>query len=424
VYFFYYFPVGLDIKVRKTPVITIFLSLMCLISFVAYRYIPQTGTFNLYNLVFQPAYPNLATAFAHVFLHGSWMHIIGNIVYLAIFGRAIEDRLGAGRFFILFALSAMAGAWTHMVFTLFLAPEYIGYGVIGASGATSGLLGAYVVRFYYSRIRIAYWIFMPLQGVNRAGRKYVPGILAIAFWFVYQGVYTVMQFGAGYMHVAYSVHLGGFVCGMLLALVFGSKLSARADRRLQKAREHVADANWFGAQGEYINYLDLMPSAAGIHSEAARAFLCTGEKGRARYHYVESITSFMENGERGEAEEVFGAAMRSITGFTMEEKIHLKIVFGMERSLKFNAALSGYRNFIERYTRSTEAPFVLLRMAGLQERRFGKPDEAYDCYTRLIAEYPEDSWADFARSEVERLGVRREDGGEGGNILSRHYKLS
>ncbi|HSG29238.1 MAG TPA: rhomboid family intramembrane serine protease, partial [Candidatus Krumholzibacterium sp.] len=92
-YFFYYFPVGLDLKVRRTPVITLFLSVMCVITFIIYRYGPIGLRYGLGNLVFLPFHPLPATAFSHVFLHAGYMHLAGNLVYLVLFGRALEDRL-------------------------------------------------------------------------------------------------------------------------------------------------------------------------------------------------------------------------------------------------------------------------------------------------------------------------------------------
>lgn len=406
-YFFYYFPVGLDVRPRRKPVITIYLAALSVIIFLYYRYVPYGHGLNLDNLVFLPARPMILTSFSHVFLHAGWLHLAGNCVYLLIFGPVLEDRLGPGRFFTLFALSAMAGAWTHAVFTALWAPEFIGYGVIGASGATSGLLGAYIVRFHFSRIRVAYWVFMPLQGVNRAGRKHVPGIFAIAFWLIYQGVYTVMQFGTGAMHVAYSVHIGGFTAGILLAILFGARAEAKAESRIVKARKHILDANWFAAQGEFLNYLDMVPGDAAAHAEAARAFICGGELARAKYHYNEAIASLISQSERGEAENVFFEAMRSIEGFTLSEKDHLTLAYGMERSLKYNGAIKAYENFIEWYPRSAEVPFVLLRMAGMNEMRFGRYEEAYGYYNRLINDYPDDGWADFAKAEIGRLESMR-----------------
>jgi membrane associated rhomboid family serine protease len=402
-YFFYYFPTGLDVRSRRTPVITYFLVTMCVILFILYRYGPTGRVWNLSNLIFLPYRPMLLTSLSYVFLHTGWMHLIGNMVYLLIFGRALEDRYGPGKFFAIFALTAMAGAWVHAWLVAALAPRFLVYGVIGASGATSGLLGVFMVRLYYARIEVAYWVFMPLQGLNRAGRRYIPGVIAVAAWFAYQGAYAAIQYGMDNAGVAYGVHVGGFAAGILLALLFGSLPEARAEKRLVKARRAFSGADFFAAQAEYLEYLERRPEDAFVRAETARACLCSGEQSLARFHFGESIIRFMETGDRGEAEEVFAAAMRSIEGFTIEERPHFDLACGLERSMKYDQALRAYENFTRRYPFSSDTPFLLLRMAGIHERRGNSPDKALRCYQRIVADYPGDDWAEYAENEIWRL---------------------
>ncbi|MCX5754212.1 MAG: rhomboid family intramembrane serine protease, partial [Candidatus Krumholzibacteria bacterium] len=160
-YFFYYIPIGLDVGARKRPFVTYFLAASCVITYILYRYMPVGSWWDLNLLVFQPNAPTIATAITHAFLHGGWLHLVGNIVYLVVFGRPLEDRLGSFRFYIVFTAAAAAGAYTHLVLTALYSTQYLQYGVIGASGATSVILGAYLVRLYFSRVRVGYWIFMP-----------------------------------------------------------------------------------------------------------------------------------------------------------------------------------------------------------------------------------------------------------------------
>jgi membrane associated rhomboid family serine protease len=411
-YFFYYFPTGLDVRSRRTPVITYFLAAMCVILFILYKYGPVGGAWNLSNLIFMPSAPILPASLSYVFLHMSWMHLIGNMVYLVIFGRALEDRYGPGRFFAIFALTAVAGAWIHAWLVAWLAPRFLVYGVIGASGATSGLLGAFMVRLYYARIEVAYWVFMPLQAVNRAGRRFIPGVIGVISWFAYQGAYAAIQYGMDSAGVAYGVHVGGFAAGVVLALLFGSMPEARAEKRLASARRAFAKSEFFAAQAEYLEYLDRKPGDAGIHAETARACLCNGEHGLARVHYVEAVSRLMEGGERGEAEEVLAEAMRAIDGFTLGEKTHLDLAYGLERSMKYDLALKAYGNFANRYPFSPDVPFILLRMAGIHERRMGCPDRAVECYERIVRHYPGDSWAEYADGEIWRLGRDEAPAGE------------
>ena len=406
-YFFYYVPVGLDVQIRRRATITYFLAIIYVILFFIYRYAPIGPNWNIGRLVFLPHSPSILTAIAHSFLHGGYLHLIGNIVYLVIFGRAIEDRFGPGRFYLIVMLSAVIGAYTHLFMTRLFAPGYLGYALIGASGSTSGILGAFLVRFYFGRVRIAYWVFCPLQGINRAGNRFVPVVLAILLWFLLQSVQTVLHLGMGGMRIAYSVHIGGFAVGAALALLFGAQGRARAEHCLVKARRHFSGANWFAAQGEYINYLDQVPNDALVHAETARAFRCTSETGRVRFHYATAIMLFMRRGERGEAEKALTEAMRAISGFTLPEGMHLDLACGLERSLKYNTALDAYRSYIERYPHSREAPFILLRMAGMLERRYEKFGEALACYRVIVNDYPNNCWVEFARHEIDRLGRSR-----------------
>jgi len=423
VYLFYYLPTGLDVRRARTPTITLFLSAVCVTVFIIYRYVPSGGAWRPENLIFFPAAPSPATSLAHAFLHVGWLHLFGNIVYLVVFGAALEDRLGPGRFFMVFALSTVAGAWTHLALVALFSPAYLGYGVVGASGATSGLLGAFLVRLYFARITVAYWIFMPFQGVNRAGTAYVPALAAVVFWFVYQGIYALVQFGTSGVGVAYSVHVGGFAAGVACGFLFGALPLARAERRLAAARRACARADFFAAQALYLDYLEMRLDDSRARVEAARAFLSGADIESAREQFTAAVRTLLNRGRRGEAEDVMAEAMRAVPRFALSQRAHLDLACGMERSLKHRAALDAYANFALRYPESSDAPFVLLRAAGLLERRFSRLEKALECYERLVERYPDDSWVDFARGEIDRL-VRlvRADGraSAGGAAAQRH----
>jgi membrane associated rhomboid family serine protease len=407
VYFFYYIPVGLDIPVNRRTNITYLLTAVCVIMFFLFRYRPQGGVWDVYNLLFRPLAPSIGTAVSYAFLHHGFLHLIGNMVYLVVFGRAVEDRFGPVRLYMIFIASAFVGAYTHLFFTGTFMPEYLVHPVVGASGATSGLLGAFMIRCSFSRVRVAYWIFMPLQGVNKAGRSYVPVVFAVIFWMILQGVYTMMQLGAGGIQVAYSLHIGGFAAGMFLALLFGGSLASRAEKCVVKAKRHVANADWFASQIEYGSYLALVPEDPDAHAAIARTYVCTSEHGMARYHFIEAIRYFMREGSRDLAEQAFAEAMRHIPGFTLDEQLHLELSYGMERTLKFRSAAAAYENFIGRFQESRDVPFVLLRLASLLERRFHKPLEAMSCYREIVENHCEDAWVDYARAEIDRIERNR-----------------
>jgi len=170
------------------------------------RYVTRYGLANLTVAGF------LIPVFASMFLHGGWLHLLGNMLFLFVFGRSVEDRFGHFKFLCLYLLSGLAGAILHIALN---AGSRLP--TIGASGAIAGVLGAYFVSFPRARITTLipliffFWTFE------------LPAILLLGYWFLIQFVtgYQMLAIqsatGGG---VAWWGHVGGFVMGLFLALAF------------------------------------------------------------------------------------------------------------------------------------------------------------------------------------------------------------
>lgn len=145
-----------------------------------------------------------------MFLHGGWLHILGNMLFLWIFGGNVEDRLGSVVYLIFYLVCGVASGVAQ---TLFSWGAHIPS--VGASGAISGVLGAYLVFFPYSRILTLVPVFILFFTVR------VPAILFIGLWFVVQFLSGVGSLGASGANatggVAWWAHIGGFLVGVLLA---------------------------------------------------------------------------------------------------------------------------------------------------------------------------------------------------------------
>ena len=152
--------------------------------------------------------PSSLTLFTSMFLHGGWMHLLGNMLYLWIFGNNIEDTLGHKRFLIFYIMAGLAAALSHAL----LNPAST-LPMIGASGAISGILGAYLVLFPKAKILVAIplGIFIPVIRI--------PAIYVLGFWFILQIINSVLidTSGGG---VAWGAHIGGFVAGIILLPFF------------------------------------------------------------------------------------------------------------------------------------------------------------------------------------------------------------
>lgn len=154
--------------------------------------------------------PTWGTAFTSMFIHGGWLHLLGNMLYLWVFGGNIEDRFGHFKFLLFYLGAGLAAVWTQVAFNSdSQAP------LIGASGAISGVTGAYLVLFPFGRIRtlIVFFFIMAVE---------LPAIVVLGFWFIlqlFQGVGSLGP-GASLGGVAYWAHVGGFVMGMLVVVLY------------------------------------------------------------------------------------------------------------------------------------------------------------------------------------------------------------
>ena len=155
------------------------------------------------------AIPASLSVFTSMFLHGGFLHLIGNMLYLWIFGNNIEDAMGHGRFILFYLLTGVAASMAH-----FFTDLNSEIPTIGASGAISGILGAYILL--YPRAQVLVLIFLGFF----IRVMYVPAGIALGFYFLLQILQGTLTFGQGGGGVAWFAHIGGFVAGLLLVGMF------------------------------------------------------------------------------------------------------------------------------------------------------------------------------------------------------------
>jgi membrane associated rhomboid family serine protease len=149
------------------------------------------------------------TIFTSMFMHAGWLHLIGNMVYLWIFGDNVEDRLGHGLFLVFYLLCGIGATFAQLLFSM-------GSNIpnLGASGAIAGVLGAYLLMFPRQRVSVL------------MGRSVIPmsALIVIGFWFVLQlfsGFSSITASSQAQGGVAYMAHIGGFITGAILTFVLG-----------------------------------------------------------------------------------------------------------------------------------------------------------------------------------------------------------
>jgi membrane associated rhomboid family serine protease len=217
-------PLRDDNPSTSSPVVTWLLILANVLVFIYMLLLPSETALNRFILAFGAIpgeitgrtggapishYPTLISS---MFMHGGWLHIGGNMLYLWIFGDNVEDLMGHSRFLIFYVICGLAAAWTHIV----LSPASP-VPLIGASGAIAGVLGGYLVLFPRARILS----LVPLGIFSRLVP--VPALFFLPLWFVLQLFYGSLSLGGEGAGVAFWAHVGGFVAGVILVRLFARR---------------------------------------------------------------------------------------------------------------------------------------------------------------------------------------------------------
>jgi len=211
------FPIGDDNSARKTfPIVTYALIALNILFFfveanggdafiMKWAFVPR-------RFVADPA-GDAVTLFTSMFMHGGWLHLGGNMLYLWIFGDNVEDRFGHAKFIVFYLLCGLAATFAQLAFSA-------GSNIpnLGASGAIAGVLGAYILLFPQGRVRV-------LQGQRVIQ---MPALIVIGLWIVLQffsGIGSISQ-TADTGGVAYMAHIGGFLAGLVLTFFFRGSRTA------------------------------------------------------------------------------------------------------------------------------------------------------------------------------------------------------
>jgi membrane associated rhomboid family serine protease len=217
-------PIKDNVPTRSFPLVTVLLIAANFAVWIFYE-LPDLQGATL-ELAYQPCEVNSScpsntaigegwevTSFTAMFMHGSWLHILGNMLFLWVFGNNVEDSLGKVRYLFFYLLSGYAATGLQTVVTLTAgSPADGAVPNLGASGAVSGVLGAYLVLLPNATVlALLFFFLLP-----------VPAFLFLGFWFLFQlweGGFSLVQPEAG-GGVAFFAHIGGFVFGLLTVRIF------------------------------------------------------------------------------------------------------------------------------------------------------------------------------------------------------------
>jgi membrane associated rhomboid family serine protease len=210
------FPLRDDRPTYTAPIVTTLLIVACSFVFLFELTLDDYSRnyfVTLYGIV--PAHLRPLTLITSMFLHGGWTHIIGNMLFLWAFGKSLEDAMGHTKFLGFYLTVGVIAGIVQVIFNY-----YTRIPTVGASGAIAGVMGAYLVKFPRAHIRTLVFVFFFVTTFD------IPAVAILLYWFVIQlfsGYGAIAQTHVTDAGVAWFAHIGGFLAGMILVNVMGTR---------------------------------------------------------------------------------------------------------------------------------------------------------------------------------------------------------
>ncbi|MDP9169208.1 MAG: rhomboid family intramembrane serine protease [Acidobacteriota bacterium] len=210
------FPLRDDRPTYTAPIVTTLLIVACAFVFLFELSLDEFSRnyfITLYGVV--PAHLRLSTLITSMFLHGGWSHIIGNMLFLWAFGKSLEDAMGHTKFLAFYLTVGVIAGIVQVIFNY-----YSSLPTVGASGAIAGVMGAYLIKFPRAHIHTLVFVFFFITTFD------LPAVAVLLYWFVFQlfsGYGAIASTHVTDSGVAWFAHIGGFLSGMILVSVMGTR---------------------------------------------------------------------------------------------------------------------------------------------------------------------------------------------------------
>lgn len=345
------------------------------------------------NFGFALGYTPLLNAITAMFLHAGLMHIMGNMWFLWLFGPSVEDRLGIGRFLLVYFVSGLLGDLLDGAMSSIVGHPIYG---IGASGAIAGVLGAYWYLFAWSTVSVFYWLFFFIVGVADIAATWVIGAF---FALDLLNALIGKAFGAR-DGVAHFVHVGGTLGGIFICLLWKIK---RDSSELSQARAIQADA--LDLTQMPLHALETMLEADPTSPELLRAMIQPAYKlgkeqviheaikraGVALIDRDPKFAAYYLNQLRGNPD--------------IYQPVHLlRLAGGLERAGEPQQALMIYQMVSGRHPETSDAETALYRMAQCYWNSMKDARNARNCLRQMEAKFPNGQMSVYARGLWNQIG--------------------
>jgi tetratricopeptide (TPR) repeat protein len=291
-------------------------------------------------------------------------------------------------------------------------PGETGRLIMGASGAISGVLGLFLVRCGFARVKVAHVTMALVQGQSRAGTSRINGFIAIGFWIFLQVVYgLISQRGGG---VAYGSHLGGVVLGALFGVAMGLHRGAMTELVWTRSRRASEQGYWFAALGETLSYVKLAPNDIDGWLQLGRLYRILHRPAESVQAWQKAIDLLWRDRRRHEAVRAARELRHHYPLARIRPALLYRLGLHLERHGDLGWASHTFEDYARYYPGHQKAPEALIRAGDIEARLRDDLDRARKIYTEVVERYPDTREGQRARVELEMVSkIARNRCGEG-----------
>jgi membrane associated rhomboid family serine protease len=372
------------------PVVTTCLLIVNILLFAA-NADPETGSLRdmtAHHWGLTPAHPYLFSLISYMFLHGTWWHVLGNMLGLWLFGPHVEEALGRLEYLFFYLGAGVAGGLTHLVIADLFLPMAASLPLVGASGAIFGVLGLYAVRFWRTRMRV-FFIFT------------VPSVWAISVFALIQLGMGIVALGDGGAsdNTANWAHVGGFLFGVLIALPLRMREDSRIEYGLEDAEAARSAGEFDAAAAHYRRVLDASPKDAAAHRAMGQVCCQLRHTVAAHRHFAEALQLYASREDAQGTAATYGDALTHFAVFPVSPRLLQRVASACEETEAYDLALTALAEVVRDHPHTPEGEMAMLRLGRLYHAKLRQPAYAIETISEFLRTYPDSSW----RHHAERL---------------------
>ena len=385
-------PIGTNIGLKKIPYATIGLLLVnwLVYAFTAGMYYKTEFLIWRYFYLYPgEAHPwQLVTS---MFFHGSFWHLFGNSLFLWVFGIFVEDKVGWKQYLFLYFLTGIAAGLIHSSMIGLFLRDKLTVPALGASGAISGIMGVYLYRCYYSKIKLLLFFVIPIQ---------LPAVVVLGFWFLRDFLGGIAAIKGIHQNVAFWAHVGGFLTGLATSKYLKYEGEARREKLEHTVRTQLGRQDGY-AQGMMAaeQLLQTDTNNPQLHLKMAQAKSRMGGSKQGKEHYEQAI-KFMLDTDRENVVAVFVEYWKKyLTVIEPQHQLRVSRLLASSGNTSLaRATLEALINGNYPPDRSMEAAY--LDLAKLYEQQLQQYDLARAVYQQYMKKFPQTEHKAFVENKL------------------------